>query len=351
MRKLILVVIAGILLSSCSTIGYYWQAASGEIAILNKRESIQSILNKQNTEDNFRQQLQLIERARSFASSDLLLPDNDSYRYYADLQRPYAIWNVIAAPKLSIEPKEWCFLIAGCVNYRGYFLQQDAQAFADELHKEGLDVYVGGVAAYSTLGYFDDPVLSTMLRKDEGELIGLLFHELAHQLIYIKNDSAFNEAFATAVAQEGVRRWFNIQNKPVLYQQYLDTAKEQEEFQQILTAARDELANCYSSSASDAVKLNCKQTVFNKLGNSYHVWRQHARFINYDRWMAQPLNNAHLALMSTYNKLVPNFKALLDKNHGEMKDFYSSVRQLAKLSKQERLEQLHKFTESKFVNN
>lgn len=351
MRKLILVIIVAVLLSSCSTIGYYWQAASGEIAILQQRDPIEKVLARQDTDDKLRQQLQLLVRARNFATNELLLPDNGSYRYYADVKRQFAIWNVIAAPEFSVEPKEWCFLIAGCVNYRGYFAQHDAQAFAEELHQKGLDVYVGGVAAYSTLGYFNDPVLNTMLRKDEGELVGLLFHELAHQQIYIENDTAFNEAFATAVAQEGVRRWFNMQNKPELYQRYLDTAREQNEFQQLLSGARLELNNCYISNEIDAEKHKCKKTVFGKLQQRYAVWRRSARFINYDSWMAQPLNNAHLAIMSTYYNLVPGFMALLDNKRGDLPGFYESVRQMGGFSKKERLQQLQKFTETKLGLN
>jgi len=340
LRKLIGIIVVTALLSSCSTLSYYWQAASGQVTLLNQREPIETVLKQPGTDAKLRQQLQLIIRAREFASQQLLLPDNESYRTYADLGRPYAVWNVIAAPALSIQPQQWCFLIVGCVNYRGYFAKNDAQALGEELQHEGMDVYVAGVAAYSTLGYFDDPVLNTMLRKDEAELVGLLFHELSHQLIYVKDDTAFNEAFATAVEQEGVKRWYATQKQPDQYLKYMEKLQSRHEFQLLLKATRDTLQGCYARPVSDAAKLECKRNAFVQLQTNFTNWRKRTGISQYDHWMAQPLNNAHLAIMSTYHELVPSFSALLQKTHGNLKTFYAEVQELTKIPKAQRLSQL-----------
>lgn len=340
MRKLIVIIVATALLSSCSTLEYYWQAARGQAAIMNQREPIASVLKQPSLDGKLRQQLELILSAREFASQQLLLPDNESYRSYADLGRPFAVWNVVATPALSIQPQQWCFLIVGCVNYRGYFNQEDAQDLGNNLRREGMDVYVAGVAAYSTLGYFNDPVVSSMLRYDEAELIGLIFHELSHQLIYVKGDTAFNEAFATTVAQEGVRRWYVMQKQPEHYEKYMHDVQLNREFQNILKATRDELQSCYASPANDAEKMRCKQIAFTRMKTRYQSWRERTGNKHYDRWMAQPLNNAHLAVMATYHDLVPNFNALLQKCQGNLQTFYAEVRALTELSKEQRLSQL-----------
>ncbi|MBI5783517.1 MAG: aminopeptidase, partial [Gammaproteobacteria bacterium] len=193
--------------SGCASPGYYLHAVSGQIEILNKRRPVEEVLNDPATTPQTRQQLKLVRRLRDFASRELGLPDNDSYRSYTDLERPFVVWDVFAAPELSLEPKQWCFLVAGCVPYRGYFARDEAEQFAADLKQDGYDVYVGGVPAYSTLGWFNDPLLNTFIHRSEPELAGLLFHELAHQKIYVSGDTTFNESFATVVELEGVKRW------------------------------------------------------------------------------------------------------------------------------------------------
>ncbi|MCR4332712.1 MAG: aminopeptidase, partial [Sulfuricaulis sp.] len=216
--------------AGCASPLYYAQAVSGQIEILTKRRPVEEVLADPATTPETRRQLELVRHLRDFASRELLLPDNRSYRSYADLQRPFVVWDVFATPELSLEPKRWCFLVAGCVPYRGYFARDKAEQFAAKLKQKGYDVYVGGVPAYSTLGWFNDPLLNTFIHRSEAELAGLLFHELAHQQIYISGDSAFNESFATVIELEGVKRWFEHQGTAQQTEAYQQKIKRREEF-------------------------------------------------------------------------------------------------------------------------
>ena len=200
-RKLTLGIVAGasgLILGSCSTAQYYWQGIAGELDLLDRARPIPSVV-ESTSDAALKQKLEHTIEIREFASKELALPDNGSYRRYTALDRPYVLWNVFATPPLSLEPMQWCFPVAGCVNYRGYFAEGEARAEAAHLSATGDDVYVGGVPAYSTLGYFDDPVLSTIIRYPETEVARLIFHELAHQVAYAKDDTVFNESFAVTV--------------------------------------------------------------------------------------------------------------------------------------------------------
>ena len=308
--------------------------------LMNQREPIDTVLAKPQTSPALRAQLQLALQAREFASRELSLPDNASYRTYVDLGRPFAVWNVIATPEFSTQPHEWCFIVAGCASYRGYFNPNDAREFADELRQQGMDVYVGGVWAYSTLGYFDDPLLSSMLRQDEAALVGVIFHELAHQLIYVKNDTGFNEAFATAVEQEGVRRWFARKAGSDAYTHYLTTLNHRAEFYAMLQATQRELQKVYRSDDSDAIKRQRKMQRFSELQAQYQHWQEQNGDKQYEGFMKQNLNNAHLAIASTYHDQVPYFLALLASVNGDLPQFYAKVRALSEMDKQQRHQQL-----------
>ncbi|MBI3562842.1 MAG: aminopeptidase [Gammaproteobacteria bacterium] len=343
-RRLVLILLLGWLLCSCSSLGYYWQAASGHLAIMRKVEPIEAVLKQPDLDPLRRHQLQIALQAREFASRELALPDNNSYRGFADLGRPYALWNVIATPELSIEPKQWCFLLVGCVSYRGYFAKRDAQALATELQQQGMDVYVAGVSAYSTLGYFNDPLLNTMLREDEADWVGIIFHELAHQLIYVAGDTAFNEAFATTVEQEGLRRWFARQHQPQVYQSYLTQLHWSGEFYAMLRHTRQALQHVYNETISVEEKRRRKRQLLQQLKTEYASWRGQTGYDRFDHWMAQDINNAHLAIVASYHELVGNFMQLLAQNHGELSAFYRAVQQLAKLPKPARHQQLTRLT-------
>ncbi|WP_372524125.1 aminopeptidase [Sulfuricaulis sp.] len=324
-------------LTGCASPLYYAQAVSGQMEILTKRRPIEELLADPATPLDVRQQLELARHLREFASRELLLPDNRSYRTYADLERPYAVWDVFAAPELSLEPKHWCFIVAGCVPYRGYFARDKADQFAASLKQKGYDVYVGGVPAYSTLGWFDDPVLNTFIHRSEAELAGLLFHELAHQKIYVSGDSAFNESFATVVELEGVKRWFEHQGTVQQTEAYRQKIKRREEFNTLVLKHRARLKEIYASNLSDAEKRIAKMRVFGELRNDYATLKADwGGYTVFDSWFAQDLNNAHLAAIGLYSQYVAAFQALLAQHNGDLATFYREVERLAQLPPDER---------------
>lgn len=260
--KYSILIFSSITVSACSSFGYYMDLMSGHNELLEKQKPITDILADDKTKPKLRELLETSQNIRDFATKSLYLPDNDSYRLYADLKRQYAIWNVVAAKEFSTEPKKWCFLFVGCLSYRGYFSKQDASDYAKELKHEGYDVFLAGAKAYSTLGWFDDPLLNTMMYKSEARRAGIIFHELSHQVVYIENDTAFNEAFATSVEQEGIRRWMNKKGKNKQYQKYLVNKKREAEFNQLLQSTREKLKEIYSRKISDAKKRKMKTDAF-----------------------------------------------------------------------------------------
>ncbi len=338
-------VCCAVTVAGCSTAGYYGQLAQGHLALMSSREPIAKALQRDDLQPELRAQLTLAQRARDFASRQLRLPDNDSYRTYTDLGRPYAVWNVVATPALSLEPKTWCFLVVGCLSYRGYFERSDAEAFASQLADEGYDVSVSGARAYSTLGWFEDPLLNTMLGRGEATLVGLIVHELAHQQLYIDDDSTFNESFATAVEREGVRRWFEQSGDANAHEQYLASKRRKEEFQALLAWGRAQLGVVYTSALSDTEKLQRKSDVFMQLRQRYAELKQGwDGYSGYDTWMAQELNNAHLALAATYHELVPAFTALLEASGYDMAAFYRAAADIAALPMTQRRDAMARYT-------
>src|SRR5215831_4240527 len=303
-RKLTATLVAAgvaVLLGSCSTAEYYWQGIAGEMDLLNRAQPISSVVDS-TADPALKQKLEHALEIREFASRELALPDNASYRRYTALDRPYVLWNVFATPPLSLAPLQWCFPVAGCVNYRGYFAEGDARAEAAKLSKTGDDVYIGGVPAYSTLGYFDDPVLSTILRYPETEVARLIFHELAHQVAYAKDDTVFNESFAVTVEEVGVRRWLDAQRDPKLTAQFEAAQRYRQGFLELVATTRAELATLYASDASEADKLARKQAAFAAMRSRYEALRQAwGGFSAYDSWFAQGPNNASLTAVGLYS--------------------------------------------------
>ena len=319
-----------LVLAGCGT-GYLLQAARGQWQLSHRRQSIEKLLHSDATDAALKRRLGLVRAAREFASRELLLPDNASYRSYSVLARPYVVWNVVAAPELSVAPKHWCFLVVGCLAYRGYFREAGARRYAATLQQQGYDVAVGGVAAYSTLGKFADPVIDTMLRYDDLELAGILFHELAHQLVYVKNDSAFNEAFAMAVEREGQRRWARARHQEAGLQAYLLRETQQAATLRQLAAVRGELAALYASADSDVDKRQRKRELLATRAQQLLAAERAGGYRSgYDDWLQQGLNNAHLAAVATYFDCVPAFEALLASQRDSLPDFYAAVRGLAK---------------------
>jgi predicted aminopeptidase len=317
---------------------YLLQSAQGHFALMSRREPIAGVIDKPSTPKALRAQLKSVTAIRDFASRELGLPDNGSYRKYADIGRPYVVWNVVAAPEFSVDAKQWCFPIVGCVSYRGYFVEARARHFAAGLHAKGFDVVVGGVAAYSTLGHFDDPILSSMVAWNDVELAAIIFHELTHQLLYVPNDAAFNEALATTVEEEGVRRWLKQQGRDKDLADHLVQQKRYLEVIDLMSQTRDRLRTLYGSGVPAPLMRERKREILEAMREAYVVIRSqwddgHAPF---DVWFAKDINNAHLASIATYYACVPGFERELKAAGGNLTAFYRRVRALAKLPQHER---------------
>jgi predicted aminopeptidase len=323
-------------LAGCSTLGYYSQAAQGQIALLTQSRPIDEVIADPATTAQLKTRLATARQIRAYAVERLALPDNKSYRNYTALARPYVVWNVVATPALSMRPIQWCFPVAGCVSYRGYYGKDDAAAYARELRAAGYDVQLGGVTAYSTLGYFNDPLISTFIHYPDAELARLLFHELSHQVVYVAGDSQFNESFASAVEEAGVEQWLERFGNQAMRENYARYMVRRQAFLHLLLGCRRALEANYKSAASDGVKLAEKGRLFAQLHSDYALLKtEWGGYAGYDRFFAEPLSNAHLAAVATYSDFVPAFRALL-KREGSFPAFYAAVRRLAALDKPER---------------
>lgn len=332
-RLALLVVAFMPLLPGC----YLLQAANGQMEINARRQPIAVVLADPATPQPLRTRLEYVAAARDFASRDLGLPDNASYRSYADLQRPYVVWNVFAADEFSVEPRRWCFPIAGCVVYRGYFDEGAAQRYARRLRFRGYDTAVGGVAAYSTLGHFEDPVLNTMMNWTDAQLAATLFHELAHQVAYAPGDSEFNESFATLVEEVGVERWLSERERPQELRAWREQRERNTQFIDLLLGARERLGELYESVLSEAEKRAHKQYEFGKLKLAYaQLKRDWNGYSGYDRWFERTLNNAHLVSAATYYGCMPGLRRVLASMDGDLAEFYGAAQRLARESAEER---------------
>jgi predicted aminopeptidase len=330
---LCVVVVMGVSLNGC----YLLESARGQLSLMSKRRPITRVVADPATPADVRKQLEAVAQIREFASRDLHLPDNGSYRTYADVGRPYVVWNVVAAPEFSVDPKEWCYPIVGCVAYRGYFVERRARAFGDALKSKGFDVSVAGVAAYSTLGHFDDPILNTMIGWNDVELAAIIFHELTHQMIYVANDADFNEALATTVEDEGVRRWLESLGRSGELARYELEEKRSFEVVALLSRTRDELRVLYASGVDPASMRERKAAALAALRESYarlvQSWGPHPPF---ESWFEGEINNAQLASIATYYECVPGLRRELAAAGGDLDAFYRRVRELAKLDQEKR---------------
>lgn len=298
---------------------------------MRKRQPIERVLDAPATPPALREQLAEIKSIRDFASRELGLPDNGSYRSYADLGRPYVVWNVVAAPEFSVDAKQWCFPIVGCVAYRGYFSEAKARSFARGLRARGFDVSVEGVAAYSTLGHFDDPVLNTMMGWNDIELAAIIFHELTHQMLYVPGDASFNEALATAVEEEGVRRWLMSQNRQTELAAHLSQRERNLAIIALLRRTRAELGALYASGTDVQAMREGKRATIARLREEYSRLAAPWGESPFSSWFAGEINNARLASIATYYDCVPGFDRELAAAGGDLQRFYRRVFELAKL--------------------
>ena len=308
-----LLLLSAAALAGCDTLSYYGQAAGGQLALSARARPVAQVLADPQTPDALKQRLRAAVGIREFAVRELGLPDKGSYRSYAGLERRYVLWNVVAAPEFSLEPVQSCFPIAGCVAYRGYYAKADAERYAAARRAESDDVIVYGVPAYSTLGWFDDPLLSTFIDYPDAELARLMFHELAHQVVYVKDDSTFNESFAVTVEREGLKRWRAATGREA-------GAPRKEEFAALVESTRKTLQALYRSGIAPEEMRRRKREALAPL----KPWLGRTRGFE----AAEP-NNALLASYATYTGLVPMFERLLAEEHGDLRAFYARVKGLA----------------------
>jgi len=346
------VFVVALLLSGCSTLSYYSHAVGGHIEVMQAAHPINEVIDDPKCEPALKKKLEEVRRIRDFASRELGLPDNRSYRTYADIHRPFVTWNVFAAPEFSLLPKTWCMPIVGCVGYRGFHSQNEAESLASELRREGFDTYVGGIPAYSTLGYLNDPVLNTFLKFGDIEVARLIFHELAHQVLYVDGDATFNESFAVAVENEGLRRWLAHVEKPEL--QYMVTAQQQHkaEFVRLVSGYRDRLKEIYASDLSINAKRQAKADVMAEIQRDY-LNQQEAKGKPpyYKEWLEQDFNNAKLGSLAMYNQLLPNFEALLEAEGRDLPRFYRLVAILGSLPFKQRQAALERIKPADIENS
>jgi predicted aminopeptidase len=333
--RLILLVMMSFFLYGCSSVRYYSQAVRGQAELLVHRRPVSKLLGDPATDPKLAARLRLSQQARRFASRRLGLPDNRSYTGYVDLHRPYVVWNVFTAPRYSVEAVPQCFPIAGCVAYRGWFSEAAAKADAEQWQARGDDVWIGGVPAYSTLGWFSDPILSSMLGWNDDELSSTIFHELAHQLIYVKNDTAFNESFATFVQQQGLREWRASRGLPAQNErgQAIDDG-----FTRLVLDLRERLKHVYASGADDQAMEVAKRGEMAAFRRRYEQWRDREwpGDHRYDSWVAKPINNARLLPFGLYDQWTPAFATLFARADANWPAFYASVRTLAREPKAKR---------------
>lgn len=324
-----------LLLNGCSSVSYYSQLASGQLQLLWAREPVARVIADPGRDQKLRAHLAQSQRARTFASQHLHLPDNQSYRLYADIGRPYVVWNVFVTPEFSLKPQDHCFPIAGCVAYRGYYSQSAARGEAALQRLQGMDVSIGGVEAYSTLGWFNDPILNSMMGWGDERLATLIFHELAHQRVYVKDDTEFNESFATFVEQEGTRQWRAFRSLPP---ESGIKAQQRDQFIQLILDTRTRLEKLYTLSLAPEQMRQRKAEVFEQLRVEYRQTRdrQWAGNKRYDAWINAPMNNARLLPFGLYDQWVPAFAALFRQAGGDWVKFYMRVEKLGALPVDER---------------
>jgi predicted aminopeptidase len=335
MKSLLVTVLAALLLGGCSSIAFVQQSWQGQRDVMALSVPIVDLLESDNTDPLLKARLAEALKARQFASNVLGLPDNASYTRYSALPRDYVLWNLFVAPELSLEPVQHCYLFTGCLAYKGYLTPEAAQPAAQQWRTQGRDVFIGDIPAYSTLGWYDDPLLSSMLHWDDDYLALTLFHELAHQRFYVKDDTAFNESFASFVGGEGLRQWRSSRGlappDPALEQQ-------QAEFTQLVMATRERLQEVYTSERSDVAKRKAKESAFSRLKMDYQQWKSDCweNSTRFDGWFAEGLNNASLLPFGLYDQWVPAFAMLYDQTGKNWQAFYRAVERMEKLTAKER---------------
>lgn len=326
-----------LLLSACADLGYYWHAAKGHLAIMDKRVAIEDLLVDPETDAGLKQRLLLVIDIRRFAIDRLALPESGSYTDYAQLERPYALQNLFAAPEFSTRLLTWCYPIAGCTSYRGFYEQQRLDDFIEALKVGNNDIHIGRVPAYSTLGWFDDPILSSFIDWPDHRLAGLLFHELSHQRIYIDDDTRFNESLASAVQEVGIRLWLNSRGQNGLVDKFNRSLAYRRDVVLLIETTRNQLTDLYENEATDEVKREQKQKIFQTARQSYEeISGIHDYRDGFAKWFAGELNNAKLGSVSAYNALIPAFVSMIDAFNDDFEQFFVYVEHIGGLDREKR---------------
>tara|TARA_Y100001970_G_C14258667_1_gene877676 strand:+ start:10265 stop:11359 length:1095 start_codon:yes stop_codon:yes gene_type:complete len=341
------------ILSSCSDLGFYWQATKGHLSLLNKKKNIQDLIDAPDTPAELKRKLKLVESTKSFANQYLTISLNEAYTGYVELERSYVTLVVTAAKPLELKSYQWCYLFIGCQEYRGFFIESEAKLFASKMISENLDVSIRPVTAYSTLGwlnkpwlpdYFSDPVLSTFLMRHDADLISTLFHEMAHKIVFVKNDTTFNESFAVFVEQEALSQFLDLykntdlfnENWEKIFSWYLNARDDRALFRELIENTYNKMEVLFSSKIPTKEKIIKKQQLFFELYENYLAKKKNFQILSYDKWFEKKLNNTHLLGVKRYNSKVQKFAKLFENNGKEWPAFFKSVRDLAYLSKKER---------------
>jgi predicted aminopeptidase len=337
--------------SGCQTIGFYSQAIKGQYQIFAHQELIDKLIADPQTPAKLRSQLELVQQLRAFAKDQLKLPVDGHYRKYTDVHREYVVWNVQAAPEFSLQPRTWWYPLVGSLEYRGYFSEKGARNYGARIAKKGDDVYVDGVEAYSTLGWFKDPILNTFIGRRESDLAEVIFHELGHQRVFARGDTDFNEAYATTVGQEGARRWLRASGKTNLLEKYETELHRNDQFVHLIMSTREQLEKAYGDTldkdgkvkaaatppSSPAELKQAKERIFAELRANYQKLKESwDGYPGYDEWFSRELNNAQLNTIANYYDFLPAFERVLAMNGNDMEKFYVEVERLSKMSKDER---------------
>ncbi len=338
--------------SGCQTLSFYGQAIRGQYQLLAHRQPIEKLVTDSSTPPRLKTQLELLQKLRAFAGTELKLPVDGHYTKYVDVHRRFVVWNVEAAPEFSMEPKTWWYPLVGSLEYRGYFSERSATNYGAALRHKGYDIFVGGVDAYSTLGWFNDPVLNTFILNPEADLAETIFHELGHQRVFARSDTDFNEAFATTVGEEGARRWLRSAGNKTVYESYLGELRRTREFVHLITVTREQLEALYGDDRTEEGKIKAsrkkrgipsqqlreeKRRIFDRLQLDYAKLKQEWQGdTSYDTWFARQVNNAQLNSVAAYYDLLPGFEHLLELNGGDLENFYAAAERLSKMPKKDR---------------
>lgn len=329
--------IALLLLSGCADLGYYWHSASGHLGVMSDRVSIKKILADETTDPALRERLLQVQEIRAFSIEHLKLPDNDSYRSFVQLDRPYVVQNLFAAPEFSTRLHQWCYPIIGCASYRGYYDEERLEKYATGLEQQGFELHIGKVSAYSTLGWFDDPVLSSFINWPDYRLAGLIFHELTHQQIYIDDDTTFNESLASAVQQAGTELWLEHHGKTEQLERFKRWLVYREQVIELIIRTQEKLNLMYQSDLEDDQKRVSKQEIFDSARHQHQaIAQQHGVTAGFTRWFTEDLNNAKIGSVAAYNTQVAAFLNILIAHQSNFEHFYAYIKQLSESERGQR---------------